>query len=135
MNGAVFGVYSYFAEYLEIITKLPGKIVSLMLLIYGVANLIGNIIGGKLLSNNAIKSVVSFPFILGAVYIILFLTGQFTVPMALIILVWGIIAGAGGNINQYWITSAAPETPDLANGIMVLPDKSYSDKKVATAGA
>jgi len=119
MNGAVFGVYSYFAEYLEIVTKLPGKIVSLMLLIYGVANLIGNFIGGKLLSNNAIKTVVSFPFVLGAVYIILFLTGQITMPMALITLVWGIIAGVGANINQYWITSAAPDTPDLANGLFL----------------
>jgi predicted MFS family arabinose efflux permease len=119
MNGAVFGVYSYLAEYLETITNVHGKIISVILLIYGVANIIGNIVAGKLLSNNAIKFVVSFPFILGAVYIILFLMGQFTVPMALITLFWGILAGAGANINQYWIASAAPEAPDFANGLFL----------------
>ena len=119
INGAIFGVYSYLAEYLKTVTNIPEKTISLMLLIYGVANIIGNIIAGKLLTKNAIKFVVSFPFVLGAVYIILFLIGQFTVPMALITLVWGILAGAGGNINQYWIASAAPEAPDFANGLFL----------------
>ncbi|AKL83136.1 putative transporter [Bacillus atrophaeus UCMB-5137] len=39
--------------------------------------------------------------------------------MAIITLAWGIVAGIGNNINQYWITSAAPEAPDFANGLFV----------------
>jgi DHA1 family inner membrane transport protein len=119
MNGAVFGVYSYLAEYLESITRMSLNTVSLMLMIYGVSNIIGNIIGARLLSINAIKSVAVFPFALGAVYIILFLTGHLSVPMALNILLWGILAGVGGNLNQYWITSAAPEAPEFANGLFL----------------
>ena len=119
MNGAVFGVYSYLAEYLETITRMSSNTVSLMLMIYGVSNIIGNIIGARLLSINALKSVAIFPFALGAVYIILFLVGHFSVPMALIILLWGILAGVGGNLNQYWITSAAPEAPEFANGLFL----------------
>lgn len=83
------------------------------------AYIIGNIIAGKLLTKDTIKSVVSYPFVLGIVYIILFLIGQFTLPMAIITLAWGIVAGIGNNINQYWITSAAPEAPDFANGLFV----------------
>jgi predicted MFS family arabinose efflux permease len=119
MNGAIFGVYSYLTEYLKIVTNVPEKIISVILLIYGMANIIGNIVAGKLLSKNAIKLVVSFLFALGAVYIIMFLMGQFTVPMALIALVWGILAGIGGNINQYWIASATSEAPDFANGLFL----------------
>ncbi|MBC2579134.1 MFS transporter [Clostridium sp. DJ247] len=119
INGAIFGVYSYLSEYLQTVTNIPYKVISLMLLVYGVANILGNIIAGKLLIKNASKFVVSFPFVLGVVYIILFLMGQFTMPMALITLVWGILAGAGANINQYWITSAAPEAPDFANGLFL----------------
>ena len=119
MNGAVFGVYSYLAEYLKIVTNVPEKIISVMLLIYGVANIIGNIVAGKLLSKNPIKFVVYFLFALGAVYIILFILGRFTVPMALITLAWGILGGIGGNINQYWIASVAPEAPDFANGLFL----------------
>jgi MFS transporter, DHA1 family, inner membrane transport protein len=119
LNSAVFGVYSFLAEYLKTVTSISGKSISLMLVIFGGANIIGNILAGKLLTKNAIKTVVSFPFALGAVYIILFLLGQFTLPMAIITLVWGILAGIGTNINQYWITSAAPEAPDFANGLFL----------------
>lgn len=62
---------------------------------------------------------MAFPFVLGVVYIILFLFGQFSVPMAIITLIWGILAGVGGNINQYWIMSSAPEAPDFANGLFI----------------
>ncbi|MBU5348467.1 MFS transporter [Paenibacillus lautus] len=119
MNGAVFGVYSYLSEYLENITMMSWNTISLMLLIYGGANIVGNILAGKLLTKNAIKSVVIFPFALGAIYLILFFLGRFSVPMYLIILLWGILAGIGANINQYWITSTAPEAPEFANGIFL----------------
>ncbi|CAH0145033.1 Inner membrane transport protein YdhP [Peribacillus sp. Bi96] len=119
LNSAVFGVYSYLAEYLKTVTNISGKSISLMLVIFGGASIIGNIVAGKLLTKDAIKLVVSFPFALGAVYIILFLLGKFTLPMAIITLVWGVLAGIGTNINQYWITSAAPGAPDFANGLFL----------------
>jgi DHA1 family inner membrane transport protein len=119
MNGAVFGVFSFFTEYLQTITKTSWNTTSLILLIYGVANILGSIIAGKLLMKNAIKAVVTFPFALGAVYVILFLMGQFTMPMVLITFIWGILGGIGANINQYWIASAAPEAPDFANGLFL----------------
>lgn len=119
LNSAVFGVYSYLTEYLKTVTNMSSNTISLMLLIYGGANIIGNIAAGKLLTKNANKSVVIFPFALGAVYIILFLFGKFTIPMAILTLIWGILAGIGGNINQYWIMSSAPESPDFANGLFL----------------
>ncbi|MCK2000953.1 MFS transporter [[Brevibacterium] frigoritolerans] len=119
LNSAIFGVYSYLTEYLKTVTNMSSNAISLMLLIYGGANIIGNIAAGKLLTKNANKSVVIFPFALGAVYIILFLFGQFTIPMAILTLIWGILAGIGGNINQYWIMSSAPESPDFANGLFL----------------
>lgn len=119
LNSAVFGVYSYLADYLKTVTNLSSNSISLLLFVYGGANIIGNVVAGKVLTKNAKKSVVSYPFVLGAVYILLFFTGQFTVPMAIITLIWGILAGIGGNITQYWIMSAAPEAPDFANGLFL----------------
>ncbi|PFO06612.1 MFS transporter [Bacillus sp. AFS076308] len=119
LNSAVFGVYSYLADYLKTVTNMSSNTISLILFVFGGANIIGTILAGKLLTKNAIKSVVTFPFALGVVYILLFFFGQFTVPMAIITLIWGILAGIGGNINQYWITSSAPEAPDFANGLFL----------------
>ena len=119
MNGAVFGVFSYLAKYLEIITNLPLNTISIFLLGYGLANILGSIIAGRLLVRHAIKTVVTFPFALVVVYVMLFLSGQFTVPMSIITLAWGILGGIGANINQYWISTAAPEAPDFANGLFL----------------
>jgi MFS transporter, DHA1 family, inner membrane transport protein len=119
LNSAVFGVYSYLAEYLKTVTNMSSNTITIMLVVFGIANIIGNVVAGKLLTKNALRLVMSFPFVLGAVYILLFLFGHLSVPMAIITLVWGILAGVGGNINQYWIMSSAPEAPDFANGLFL----------------
>ncbi|WP_068501439.1 MFS transporter [Paenibacillus kribbensis] len=120
LNSAVFGVYSYLAEYLKTVTNMSPNTISLTLFIFGGANIIGNIVAGKSLTHSATKSIVTFPLLLGAVYIILFFTGQFTASMAIITLIWGILAGGiMANINQYLIASSAPEAPDFANGLFI----------------
>ncbi|MNV37002.1 Inner membrane transport protein YdhP [compost metagenome] len=120
LNSAVFGVYSYTTDYLKTVTHMSPNVISLTLFIFGGANIIGNIVAGKLLTRSAMKSVISFPLLMGAVYIIFFFVGQFTVPMAIITFIWGILAGGiMANINQYLIASAAPEAPDFANGIFI----------------
>ncbi|WP_339272383.1 MFS transporter [Paenibacillus sp. FSL W8-0426] len=120
INAAMYGVSSYLAEYLETITNVPGETISFMLFLFGGASIIGNIVAGKLLTKNAIKSVASFPFVLGGVYILLFLMGQFTVPMAFIVLIFGIVVAIGNNISQYWMSSAAPEAPEFSNGLFLV---------------
>lgn len=120
LNASVFGVYSYFAEYLESVTNMSPNCITLTLFLFGGANIIGNILAGKLLTSNPVKSVLYFPLILGAVYIILFFTGQFSLPMAMLTVIWGILAGGiMANINQYLITSSAPEAPEFANGLFI----------------
>ncbi|MET1173368.1 MFS transporter [Paenibacillus amylolyticus] len=119
VNAATAGVYSYFAEYLATITHISGKGLSLMLVIFGAASLFGNVLGGRLLSENAIKSVMIYPFVFGVVYIFLFFMGQFTVPMFIIVVIWGVLYAIASNISQYWITSAAPEAPEFANGLFL----------------
>lgn len=119
INAAIYAVNSYLAEYLETITNISGKTLSLMLFIFGGASIIGNIVAGKLLTKNARKSVVSYPFALGVVYILLFFLGQLAAPMALIVLIFGIVFAIGNNIGQYWITSAAPEAPEFSNGLFL----------------
>ncbi len=119
MNGAVFGVFSYLAEYLAAVTKLSWNAISVVLLAYGLANMLGSVIAGKLLTQNPSKAVAAFPFALLAVYLALFLLGQLTLPMALLTLAWGMLGGIGANINQYWISTAAPKAPDFANGLFL----------------
>lgn len=119
LNAAIFGVYSYLADFLQSVTHVSSTFTSLLLFIYGAANIIGNILAGRLLVDKPAKTTVALPFLMGATYLILFFAGQFTFPMALIILIWGVLAGLAANINQYIITTAASEAPDFANGLFL----------------
>lgn len=119
INAAIFGVYSYLAEYLQTVTNLSGNLTSFILLVYGAANIIGNVLAGRLLTSHPVKTTLVVPALLAVLYVFLFFTGQFTFPAALLILFWGILAGLGGNITQYVVTSAAPEAPDFANGLFL----------------
>lgn len=119
LNGAIFGVYSYLAEYLSTVTAISDNFVSLILLLYGLANIVGNMIAGKELSLRPIRFIKIFPYLLGIVYIVLLFVGELTIPMAIITFLWGIMAGAAGNINQYWITSAVSDAPEFGNGLFL----------------
>ena len=103
LNGAVFGVFSYLAKYLETVTRFSWSAISLVLFVYGMANILGSMLAGRLLTKNANKTVAAFPFFLGALYLILFLVGELTMPTAVIVFIWGVLGGIGANINQYWV--------------------------------
>lgn len=119
LNGSIFGVYSFLSEYLSVVTGMTEQMSSLILLIYGLANIVGNIIAGKALSVDSRKFVMCFPPVLLLIYICLFYTGSMLPAASALILVWGILAGCAGNINQYWITSVTEEAPDFGNGLFL----------------
>ena len=83
------------------------------------ANILGNIIGGRLLTKAPLRTAVLFAPALAAVYMAVYFTGAYAPAVVALTLVWGIIGGINVNINQYWITSAAPEAPDFANGLFL----------------
>lgn len=120
LNGAIFGVYSYMAEYLNRVTGLAAGSISIMLLGYGLTNIIGNIIAGKLLSSQADRFIAVFPVIVVGLYITMLFSGQYSIVMAVIMLLWGILAGACANINQYLISTVASNVPDFANGLFLV---------------
>lgn len=119
LNGGLFGVYSYLSDFLSRVTGFSPRWVSGLLLGYGLMNIVGNTLAGQLLSKKALRFVLSCPVLLIGMYILLLLLGRFGWPAAALILVWGILAGCIGNVNQYWIAFAAPEAPDFANGLFL----------------
>lgn len=120
INGALFGFFSYMSDFLKTVTDVSYNVISTLLLVYGVANIVGNVIAGKQLAANPVRSMIFIPFALVAAYIFLFVMGEMLVAMAVIILMLGILAGYGQNTMQYMITEAAPEAPDFANGLYLL---------------
>lgn len=119
INGAMFGFFSYMSDYLKKVTEVSYNVISTVLLVYGLANIVGNVMAGKLLSINARRSIVIMPFALLLSYICLFVVGKWVAAMVIVILILGILAGIASNNMQYMITDAAPGAPDFANGMFL----------------
>lgn len=117
LNGAIFGFYSYISDFFGRVTLLDASSISLFLMIYGIANIIGNMIAGKVLTLDARKTTLLLPFALFAAYLGLFLTGQMPVAAVILVMLIGTLAGINTNMNQYLISAAGPEAPEFSNGL------------------
>ena len=117
LNGSVFGFFSYMADYLNVVTGMGARTISLMLLVFGLANIAGNIVAGKTLSTHPDRTVVAAPFILSALFLLMSVTGNWGHATAALILPFGILAGIVANANQYLISNSATEAPMFANGL------------------
>ncbi|OED30404.1 MFS transporter [Methanosphaera sp. WGK6] len=119
LNGALYASYGYISEFLSSMTHIIGIQLTITLFIYGVASIIGNWLGSKLLTKNTNKTVLTFPFIMMILLAILFIVCKQTIPTIIIMALWGLLAGIENDIAQYWIVSAAPQAPEFANGVFL----------------
>lgn len=119
MNATMFGFYSYLSDYLMTVTQISFTIISVLLFVYGLSNIVGNIAAGKLLTKKPLSTLTYVPMLMIIMYVLLFLLGEMTIPIALVLLVLGIFVGIANNGNQFMVTNAAQEAPDFANGIFL----------------
>ena len=90
LNGSIFGVYNYLADYLQQIAKRLRATVRL------------------------------FPLCTIALYCLLFVSGgQLLLLLAALIVAWGILGGINANINQYLLACVASDAPDFSNGLFL----------------
>lgn len=117
LNGAMFGFYGYLADFLGAVSGLDAVGVSAMLLVYGLANIAGNLVAGRTLATRAAQTIAAVPFALAVTFAALFAFGQMSVGAAVVVAVLGVFVGIGNNVNQHLVSTAAPEAPDFANGL------------------
>jgi predicted MFS family arabinose efflux permease len=117
---AMFSVYSYAAEYLKSETGMDGTTISMMLVIFGVGGVSGNLLAGRLLARHMVKTTLLHPVALAVAYLVLYALGSANVgSMAVIALLWGATHTSGMLITQVWLTSVAAEAPEFATSLFV----------------
>ena len=119
LNGGMYTAYSYISEFLNTMTNIFGTELSIVLFIYGVASIVGNWAGAKLLNTRTKLTVLAFPIIFSVLMVAIFMLSGLKIPMIALMIVWGLLAGIGNDISQYWMVSAAPDAPEFANGIFL----------------
>jgi len=116
---AMFSVYSYFAEYLGQVTQMGGSWISVMLLAFGVIMIAGNLVFGQLLHRNIPRTVLLFPVLYMAAYLLVFYAGSYFIPMIITVFVWGAIHSGGLIVSQTWLTTESQEAPEFGNSLFV----------------
>lgn len=120
LNGSIFGVYNYLADYLQKVAALPGELIAALLLVYGLLNICGSYLGGNFLARCPSTTVRLFPLCTIALYCLLFVGGGKLLPLlAALIVAWGILGGINANINQYLLACVASDAPDFSNGLFL----------------
>ncbi|WP_407375428.1 MFS transporter [Methanobrevibacter sp.] len=108
--------YNFFTLLLETITLLPYDLVAVYIFFNGIASVFGTSLIGKLMQKNLKLTVTLYPIVFIALIITMLICIELDNPMFVIMILFGILDGSMQTIAQYTISSAAPETPEFANG-------------------
>ncbi len=121
--GGTFVVFTYLSPLLQEVTGFSSEVVAVLLLLYGVAIAVGNMIGGKLSNKNPIKSLF-FMFIFQAVVLFLLtFTAPFKVAGLITIMLMGLFAFMNVPGLQVYVVMLAerfvPGGVDVASAINI----------------
>ena len=114
-----FAGFTYIRPYLEFIPQFDAKLVSLVLLGYGVGGFFGNFVGGIITERNSALGSVFAAGLIAASAAILVIAGSSGVTAAVGVALWGFAFGAFPVSIQSYITRAAPDEAESAGALLL----------------
>ncbi|MGW0732178.1 MFS transporter [Streptomyces sp. NPDC002851] len=112
---AHFGTYTYVTPFLEQVTHISGGLITTFLLLYGVAGVLGNFLGGAWVGRYPRIVIGLAAGLIGAVTLLLPVFGGWAAGAVLLLIVWGVAYGAVPVASQTWFSKAAPHAPEAAS--------------------
>jgi len=112
---AHFGAYTYVTPFLEQVTHAGPGLVTVFLLVYGAAGIIGNFLGGSLVARRPRTGLGAAAALLGGATLLLPVLGGSNAGAVALLVVWGVAYGAVPVSTQTWFTKAAPDAPEAAS--------------------
>jgi len=121
--GGTFVVFTYLSPLLQDITGFKGETVAAILLIYGIAIAIGNMIGGKLSNKNPINALFYMFIVQAVILFMLFFTAPYKIVGLITILLMGLFAFMNVPGLQVYVVMLAerfvPSAVDVASAINI----------------
>lgn len=119
INGAMFGFFSFMSEFLHEVSAFSFDTVSSVLLAYGIANIVGNMLASRVFGHYKKFFTQAGPAVMLMLYVLLYLFSASSIATAALVVLLGICAGFINISGQYMISSAAREAPDFSNGLFL----------------
>ncbi len=114
-----FAAYTYITPFLSQIAHLSAGTIGALLLTFGAAGFVGNIIGGWAVAQSVRKSLIATGLILGLSAASLPLLGTGVIGATALIVIWGLAFGMMPISVQTWIFQAAPHAMESGGAVFV----------------
>lgn len=114
-----FSLFTYVRPFLETVTQVDIRALSLILLTIGVAGFIGTLIISTFLRASLYSTLAAIPLLMAAITAVLILTGHNIWMVAPLLGLWGLIATAAPTGWWTWIAHTLPDDAEAGGGLMV----------------
>ncbi|MFJ7490884.1 MFS transporter [Streptomyces sp. NPDC097727] len=110
-----FATYTYVTPFLEQVTRVDPALITVFLLVYGTAGIVGNFVGGSLVSRRPRTAIRLAAGMIAAATALLPVLGRWEAGAVALLVVWGVAYGAVPVCSQTWFANAAPDAPEAAS--------------------
>ncbi|MFD7623529.1 MFS transporter [Streptomyces sp. NPDC059802] len=110
-----FATYTYVTPFLEQVTHAGPALITVFLLVYGAAGIVGNFVGGALVTRRPRAAVALAAGLITAATALLPVLGRWEAGAVALLVVWGVAYGAVPVCSQTWFAKAAPDAPEAAS--------------------
>lgn len=116
---AQFAAYTYIAPYLQELVGVGPDTVTIALLVFGIAGIIGNFAAGITLDRSVLGTIGASKFVLAAAVVLLPLLAHSVVGVFALLVVWGLVWGALPLGMQTWMSTASPAGSETGLALFV----------------
>ena len=116
---AQFAAYTYIAPYLQQLVGVGPDTVTIALLVFGVAGIVGNFAAGFTLDRSVLGTIGASKFVLAAAVVLLPLLAHSVVGVLVLLVVWGLVWGALPLGMQTWMSTASPAGSETGLALFV----------------
>ncbi|GAA1938611.1 MFS transporter [Amycolatopsis minnesotensis] len=114
---SLFAALTYLAPFLEQVTGIPGALISVFLLAYGVATAVGSFGGGRFADANAPRALILGTGGLAVSLLVLYLAGAVAAVVVLALLALGMFGMGTAPVVQYRVVDLAGPGAQLAQSL------------------
>ncbi|GAB5347230.1 MFS transporter [Pseudomonas fluorescens] len=114
-----FMLFTYLRPFLETVTQVSLPMLSLMLLVLGLAGLAGTFLIERFLNNRLYQALTAIPLLMAAIALALVAWGSSPAATMLLLGVWGLVATAAPVGWWTWLSRVLPDDAEAGGGLMV----------------
>ena len=114
-----FALFTYLRPFLETVTRVDVSTLSLLLLVVGLAGLIGTMLIGKVLDRSVFGTLIAIPLLMAGLAIALMVFGRSTASTAVLLALWGTLGTAVPVGWWTWLSQTLPNDAEAGGGLMV----------------